>query len=206
MWNGCEEVGTCVALLMSLVPSLFHKWYTNSRKFSRQQGHAGVNSKGDCSGEANCQLLIAADYILYKIKHAPLGNKYTVKNIKVKKCNWQRWRQWYKMQNPRKLETLFLGGRKQDRKAANIYTYTYYKILLLQMFLKKHPFPIKSKPWQIACKPHPTAVQNEVKKVRNSDRDDKLISTWWIPLSWANALAPTIALCGWTCIPVYSST
>ena len=40
------------------------------------------------------------------------------------------------MQNPRKLESLFLGGRKQERKAANIYTYTYayYKISLLQMF------------------------------------------------------------------------
>mmetsp|Transcript_9036 Transcript_9036/g.29676 ORF Transcript_9036/g.29676 Transcript_9036/m.29676 type:complete len:206 (+) Transcript_9036:1965-2582(+) len=30
--------------------------------------------------------------------------------------------------------------------------------------------------------------------------------SWWIPLSCANALAPTIALCGCTFIPVYSDT
>jgi len=34
---------------------------------------------------------------------------------------------------------LFLGRRKR-KKAINIYTYTYYKISLLQMFLKKTPF------------------------------------------------------------------
>lgn len=57
-----------------------------SRHWVSRSPKTGVDSKGARPRDANCQLLIAADYILYKIKHATIGNKHTVNDIKVKKC------------------------------------------------------------------------------------------------------------------------